>query len=292
MKQLNIFDKENLSYEELDFIILHEKIIQSGTNLALSSYDFARNLKEMKDKGLFKEAGFNEFDEYVEQILKMKKSQVYNYIKIAEKFQPEFFQSIGKDLGMTKLLALTAFTEDEAKEFVSENDVENVTVKELKEKISKILEEKKALQELNENLNMQCKQISLDLFNTSTPEPTVEYVKVENTEKIEKLQKKIKKLENEKENLSSKLILNDNSKSNEELLSEELKETKKELEDLKKKSELLENNDYNKFKALFSVLQHGISDIQKFVTEINDVEFSNKCKKALNALFEEACYND
>lgn len=291
MKQLSLFDKEELSCEELDFIILHERIIQSGTNLALSSYDFARNLKEMKDKGLFKEAGFNEFDEYVEQILKMKKSQVYNYIKIAEKFQPEFFQSIGKDLGMTKLLALTAFTEDEAKEFVSEKDVENITVKELKEEISKIKLEKKALEELNNSLTMKQEQLSLKLDET-VDQPTVEYIEVENTEKLEELQKKINNLENEKEKLSSKLKLADNSKKDQKTLSNELNETKKELEALKKKSELLSNQDFNNFKVMFSFLQHSVSDIKKFVDELRDVEFQNKCKNALNALFEEACYND
>lgn len=312
-KQLSIFDKELLTNEEQEFILLHQKIVQSGVNLAISSYEFARNLKAMKDKALYSDAGFASFDEYVETVLKLKKSQVYNYITIAEKYSPDFFQSIGKDLGMTKLLALTVLDETEIKDFVTENDVDSLTVRQLKEQLAQLMEEKEKLALQNVELTEECNQLSLNLiYDDNENEQTVvsfedklkesssdskkdvskDKLVVEETAEYLELKKQLAKNIDVKNQLETKLNDAISVAIEKEKAVVELAKTKEELESLKKKSMLVINENFNKFSLLFDLLKDHLKNINTFILGLDDVEFVSKCRKALNALLSEVISND
>lgn len=86
----------------------------------------------MRDSKLYKELGYSNFGDYCEQETEIKKSNVYNYIAIAEKLPEKFVQSIGQ-IGMTKLTLLTTIPEETRTEIIETTDLETTSVRELKE---------------------------------------------------------------------------------------------------------------------------------------------------------------
>ena len=160
--------------------ILHSEILKNGADAAEAMYNLASNLKKMRDSQLYSELGFDSFEDYAVNAVGLKKSQAYDYIKALESLGEDVFRSSGK-IGITKVKALCAFTPEQAKNFLEENDAEAMTVKELKAKIKELTE--------------QGEQLSLDL--TAAGEQSEEHLeKIEelNNTNIE-LEKRIKELE-------------------------------------------------------------------------------------------------
>lgn len=120
---------------QLSFKEQHDKIVQAAAKVGLYLYEFCKALKDMKDSKLYISAGYESFEDYCIQALNIKKSQAYSYCKLCETYSPQFFQSTGK-IGITKLELLTALPEEEAEAFIKQNNVENITVRELKKTIA------------------------------------------------------------------------------------------------------------------------------------------------------------
>lgn len=106
-----------------------------------SLYDMCMGFKEMRDSKLYKELGYSDFGDYCEQETGIKRRQVYNYISVVEKLPTEFVHS-GAQIGVKKLTLLTALSEEERNEIVSQNDMENVAVRELEQQIKALRAEK------------------------------------------------------------------------------------------------------------------------------------------------------
>lgn len=129
---------------------LHYEILRNGNDAAEAMCSLALNLKKMRDERLYEELGFESFEEYTEKAVGLKKSQAYDYIKALETLGEDVFRSTGR-LGITKVKTLCAFSPSQAEQFVNENNVDEMTVKELKAKV--------------EELTKQGEQLTLDLDN-------------------------------------------------------------------------------------------------------------------------------
>lgn len=178
----DMMKKEN---NELDRRIEAERLdyaIKSAAAAAVESMcELASHLKKMRDTRLYTALHYEHFEDYTIKEIGLKKSQAYDYIKALESLGEDVFRSSGK-IGITKVKALCAFTPEQAKNFLEENDAEAMTVKELKAKIKELTE--------------QGEQLSLDL--TAAGEQSEEHLeKIEelNNTNIE-LEKRIKELEN------------------------------------------------------------------------------------------------
>lgn len=114
---------------------LHKQITGYGEVIYQSLYGMCTAIKQMRDSKLYKALGFDTFEAYTEEKLGMKRSQAYNYITIAEKLTEDFVQPVGQ-IGMRKLLMLTALTDDERAEIVQNTNLTETTVRELKAQIS------------------------------------------------------------------------------------------------------------------------------------------------------------
>lgn len=294
-KKITIFEKKELNYDENEFMTLHNKIIETGQMATVYIYEMAKLLKEMHDSKKYIVAGFESFEAYTESQLNIKKSQAYKYINIVETFSIEFFHSSGKNMGVSKLALLANLTEDGANEFIEHHDVENMSLKELQAELDKVKRERSEFLNQAYDYQAQVKKLNeqnanLQLQINKPVDPIIKEIKVEDTARIEELEKLLSAAEAEKQQYKDKLSKSkDKDKIKELTTSLEVSETKynslvAEKEALEKKLILAGNEEFNKFKVLFEVLQLSYKNVKRFIDSINDDAFKEKCINAVKAL--------
>jgi chromosome segregation ATPase len=89
----------------------------------------------MRDGKLYKELGYQNFEEYCENGAGIGRRHAYRFITILETLPPDFVTSMSQ-IGMTKLTLLTALTDDQREELTQTVDLESTTVRELKAQIA------------------------------------------------------------------------------------------------------------------------------------------------------------
>lgn len=173
---------QELSHTYEEAISLHQQIVESGNAAAASLFEMARCLKRMRDLKLYTELNFTSFDDYVEQMVGIKKRQAYNYISTYERFGETFLKEHG-NLGITKLSLLAQIPATELDEFMEENPPEKSSASRIKELVDEMKnqgEQISFLQEENEQLKAEKSE------------------ETDNTAEITALQEKIALLEKEK----------------------------------------------------------------------------------------------
>lgn len=204
-----------LSTQHKQAVELHQKILISANLAQQNLWDMCTSLKRMRDGKLYKELGYNNFEDYCETEVGMKRRNAYNYISVIEKVNAENVQSIAQ-IGMTKLSLLATISHEEQAEISEKVNLEETTVKNLKAEIDKLkaknqqLEEDNEktidrLEELNTALNMNCKalknaeqeKLHLEQQLEELQNRTVEIQPVDNSDNERRLQETIKSLERE-----------------------------------------------------------------------------------------------
>ena len=130
-------EKELSLIQHEQAVKLHNRIMASASLAQQSLWEMCTSLKEMRDGKLYKELGYNNFEDYCENEVGMKRSNVYNYISIVERVKIENVQSIGQ-IGMTKLSLLATISEEQQHEISEKVNLEETTVKQLKAEIDKL----------------------------------------------------------------------------------------------------------------------------------------------------------
>lgn len=124
-----------------------DRRIKTSAQLAQQSlYDMCMGFKEMRDSRLYKELGYSDFGEYCEQETGFKRTNVYNYISVAENLPEDFVHSSGQ-IGIKKLTLLSTLSDEQRETITETTDIENTTVKELKAKIDSVKKQNDALHE-------------------------------------------------------------------------------------------------------------------------------------------------
>ncbi len=126
------FNIKSITEDTMSALDIHNSIISAEQTAAAAMLSLCENLKKMRDTALYKSLGFVSFEEYTEQACNIKKRQAYNYIQTYEKLGSGFLQS-NAQLGITKLQLLTEVCAVDRYEFVEDNDLENMSVSEIKE---------------------------------------------------------------------------------------------------------------------------------------------------------------
>ena len=138
---MNELSAEYIRAAELD------RRIKTSAQLAQQSlYDMCMGFKEMRDSRLYKELGYSDFGEYCEQETGFKRTNVYNYISVAENLPEDFVHSSGQ-IGIKKLTLLSTLSDEQRETITETTDIENTTVKELKAKIDSVKKQNDALHE-------------------------------------------------------------------------------------------------------------------------------------------------
>lgn len=114
---------------------LNVKIHTSMQAIQQNLYDMCSALKQMRDGKLYKELGYQNFEEYCEKETPFSRRQAYKYITIMETLPNDFVNS-SSQIGVQKMYLLTALTDDQREEITQTVDLESTTVRELKAQIS------------------------------------------------------------------------------------------------------------------------------------------------------------
>ena len=129
------FHISEMTAETAAAIELHNSIVSAMKEAAFALVSLCENLKRMRDTGEYKALGFEKFEEYTEQACRIKKRQAYNYIATYERLGGTFLQS-NAQLGITKLQLLTEVCAVDRADFVEQNDLEGMSVSEIKKLIA------------------------------------------------------------------------------------------------------------------------------------------------------------
>ncbi len=198
----------------------------------LGSIAIGNNLKELKDL-----VPHGQWLEYIQDNLHWNERKVQRFIQVSEKYGDEnsayhrliLNPTLTTDLSFTKALSLLSIDENEVESFIENNDVNDMTVKQLEEKIKELKEEKSNLTEQYkkeiDDLKEELREAKDNFADTNTA--------------IETLKSEIDELKKENEDLQNEDNTEDNSEALEEL-EEELKQKLKELDDTIKQKDKLE----------------------------------------------------
>ena len=144
------FHISEMTAETAAAIELHNSIVSAMKEAAFALVSLCENLKRMRDTGQYKALGFEKFEEYTEQACRIKKRQAYNYIATYERLGGTFLQS-NAQLGITKLQLLTEVCAVDRADFVEQNDLEGMSVSEIKKLIAENKEYAEQISMFNEN---------------------------------------------------------------------------------------------------------------------------------------------
>ena len=126
-----------------------DRRIKVSAQLAQQSlYDMCTAIKEMRDSKLYKELGYQNFEDYCEQEVGIKRHMAQKYIAVAEMENGESIHH----LGVTKCALLAQLDEPTRAEIIESTDLENTTVRELKGRIKTLEQQAEAAEEKADKL--------------------------------------------------------------------------------------------------------------------------------------------
>ena len=221
--------------------VMLDKSIKSHALIAQQSlYEVCKGLKEMRDGKLYTELGYQNFAEYCENEIGIKRRQAYDYISVAEKLSENFVHSSAQ-IGIKKLSLLAQLGESDREQIQQETDVETATVKQLQEKIRELKEQKQKLKialgesgEKRRNLVKENEQLTSAV---SASHQETEKVKAKFEVHIAELEKQLRELEDRPvEVMRSTAELEEI-----ERLKSELEETRNREQEAKAEAERMQN---------------------------------------------------
>lgn len=164
MEGLSLFNS-NMTEIQKEAVELHLDIRKNGELAASALVEFSKGLKQMRDKKLYTELNFETFEDYVEKAVGIRQRQAYNYIQALESLGESVLQS-NANLGITKLKILSEIPRLEREEFLENNDVAEMSTREMKEAVEKLTKveeqltfatsENERLQRENAELKEEC----------------------------------------------------------------------------------------------------------------------------------------
>ena len=311
----------NLSEEQNEALNLHYEIIAKGNLAASAMVDFCQNLKRMRDERKYLLLGHETFEEYVEQDVGIKQRQAYTYIQALESLGEKYLQS-NANLGISKLGMLAALPWYERKEVEENNDVAEMSTRELKETISKLHEaqeqltlitaerdelakssqEHEDLSDTVRRLREELKAASEKPAATVMREPTAEEIKQYTADAIEKERAKAKKDREKAIAEAEKRVRDAAEKSAADELSRKAEELEKKykavldaaekekselvgrLEKIEKDAKLTASPEVAKFSVYFDSIQKYINVMRDIIASMDDETTAAKLRAAMQKL--------
>lgn len=186
---------------------LHTKIQGYVHQCQESIYQIGKLMAEMKERKLYKQLGYEEFEDYTEKEFALKHTQAGKFISIYKKFGSDYIKE-NQNLGVSKLYLLSQLSEDD-REVIEAHAVDS-SVSELQEQIRALKEEKEKMQLSFFELEKENKELKERPIDVAVQEPE------DNSEEIENIkagyEAKLKNLQNKLEEAQS-----DNKKASERI---------------------------------------------------------------------------
>lgn len=230
MSEIIISDNYTRAYS------LDKKIKANAQVVQESLYEICKGLKEMRDDKLYKELGYQNFEEYTKAELEIDRRQAYRYINIAENLTSDFVTSMSQ-IGTTKLTMLSKLDEATRNEIVKNTDVSGTSVKELEKQIRELKGENDKLRQAEEKYIEEVGKVKKELADAEEEnnllsgqiyelenQPRDIVIATEESREIRNMEKAMEKLSNEFAERYDKLqdenereVLNLNRKHNAEI---------------------------------------------------------------------------
>ena len=135
---VTVDDKYDKAFELNSRICFHAQQVEKNL------FEVCKGLKEMHDSKLYKELGYSSFEQYTEEEVGIKRHQAQKYIAIADMKNGDSSHRF-EQLGVTKLALLAKLDEPQREEITQTVSVGDVSVRELKDKISALTKQKDKL---------------------------------------------------------------------------------------------------------------------------------------------------
>lgn len=190
--------KNELSQSYSKALELHNKILVSAQLAQNNLWEMCAGLKEMRDGKLYKELGYQNFEDYCGSEFNMTARNARYYISILENISEEKRKTFSA-FGSSKLMLLSTLSNAEQEKITAENDVESMTVKQLEEEIKELKGKNKTLE-----FNMNQKKSEVQSLQARL-EDTGNAMRSATADK-RKLKTLVENLENEIEELRSRPI--------------------------------------------------------------------------------------
>lgn len=302
---------ENYLTKREEAYSIHQRILTNGKIVQSALIDMCRDLKRMRDEGLYQELGYDTFEDYSEQACGIKQRQAYSYISAYEKLGEDYVKN-NASLGITKLELISQISSYEREEFLEDNDVEELSTRELKKQVDEF---KSRIEQLtldlggankeNEELVQQLKDmqdsmedstITAEIDTESIKEAVskaVEEAKAETAGEITKLknqlkeqQAKTKAAEESKKAEIKKATAEANEKANKKInkLIEEKNAADEKLKEAMKSAKAANaDEDVTAIRFLFSNLQSTANQIREHLNKISqkDKEQADKLSSVM-----------
>lgn len=301
----NIVEAEYKVVQERTLPVIASEILLIEENVGRVALDGAirigDKLKEAKEI-----TGHGGWEKWCSENLGYSQRKAQRFMEISEEYgnenSPYSKATILSDLSISKALALLKVPEDEVETFAENNDIGDMTVKDLEEEIRKLKEEKLDLEERNGDLEAEQEGLQKEVEDLKQKGADPAEIKGLQ-EKLEKQTTKTKnlqeKLKTEKEN-KDKAIAEAIEQKKEELKKEaemaeaaKLQEAWSEAEclrdqviQLEKKIEKSSNESVLMFKLKVDQLQEIYADCQNCIadTAASDPDQADKMQTALSAV--------
>ena len=127
-------------------IYLRDHIKAHLAAMLANLYEVCKAMKEMRDGKLYKQFGYQKFEDCCKAEFGLSRPQTYRYLSISEKLTEDFVSSM-RQIGTTKLSLLAMLDEDDRAELMERKDPADSSVRELKAEIEKLKAEKEAVRE-------------------------------------------------------------------------------------------------------------------------------------------------
>lgn len=301
----NIVEADYKVMQERTLPIIASEILQIEENVGQVALNGAirigEKLKEAKEK-----VEHGQWESWCRDNLNYSKSKTEKLMKIATEYgdenSPYSKAYTCTDLSISKALRLLQVPENEIEVFAENNNIEDMTVKDLEEEIKKLKEEKIDLEAKNDNLKIEQEELQKEIEDLK--QKGVDPAEI--TALQEKLEKQISKTNNLQEKLKAekankdKAVIKAIEQKREELKSEvekaeadKLHKAQSETENLQEKIiqlenkiEKLSNETVLMFKVKVDQLQEVYEDCRNCIagTAVNDPAQAEKMQSALAAV--------
>lgn len=278
---------------------LDKKIKANAQILQDTIFELGKSLLEMRDGKLYKELGYQNFAEYCENEVGIKRSQAYNYITIVDKLSEDFVQSTGK-IGVQKLYLLSRLDEVTRTEIVKNTDVSGTSVKELERQIRELKGENDKLRQAEEKYIGEVDKVKKELRKAEEEsfslqqqidelenQPRDVVIATEESREIKNMEKAMEKLSNDFAERYDKLqdenereVLNLNRKHN-----AEIEKLKAEYENKLKSVPVTDTKEI--FRAYLSNAVDSAKRLMDFIRDNPDEFYISKAKDFYSRIMEE-----
>ena len=207
---------------------LNQKIIFAAQMAQKNLYDMCCMLKEMRDGKLYKELGYQNFEDYCENEVGFNRTQAHKYIAIIEKVSENVYSS--KHLGVTKLYLLSSLSESQQEEIQEKIKVEDISVRDLKEEIKKLKDMNEATEKQLDDTELQLREENTKRIHLQSDLLSIKSKNRSLTHDLDTAQKKITELESR----PATVVEDMQAKAENEQLRAELEQAKQTIEDMER----------------------------------------------------------